>query len=61
MSKIKAKERKLPTRDYVMTKEEIAEELGISAWAVRRALESAAYKIRLKHPELADWVREDER
>lgn len=48
-------------RDWYMTKAEIADELGISEDAVKAILARVMRKIRIEHPELADWLDKRQR
>ena len=41
---------------YYMTQQEIADELGMSKDAVRRLLNDALEKVRIKHPELRELL-----
>ena len=50
------KKRRNHPKNYVMTRDEIAEELGIAPGAVKALLKSAAEKIKIRHPELRDWL-----
>ena len=42
-----------------MTIEEIAKELGIHKRTVQVDLHNALFKIKLRHPELIEWLEED--
>jgi DNA-binding NarL/FixJ family response regulator len=42
-----------------MTIEEIAEALGISRRTVQVDLRNAMFKIKLRHPELIEWLEEE--
>ncbi len=43
----------------MMTLDEIAEELGIHKATVRVDLRNAMFKIKLRHPELIEWLEEE--
>ena len=43
---------------YHMTTEEIAKELGVTEDTVKGILARALAKIRLRHPQLINWLRD---